>query len=79
MPFFTFEVIYYHWLCSPNRAKYSKNNVIKSSEVPRQQGRTSRKGNYTYIAPLLPTYKAWFAGCTPGQKNLWKRTAQQKP
>jgi hypothetical protein len=36
-------------------------------EAPRPQYGASRKGNYAYIAPLIPACKARLAGCAPGQ------------
>ncbi len=39
----------------------------RESEAPRPQAGASRKGNYAYIAPLIPAFKAGLAGCAPGQ------------
>jgi len=34
-------------------------------EAPRPQGGASRKGNFVYIVPLDPAYKAGLAGHVP--------------
>jgi hypothetical protein len=39
-----------------------------SSEVPRPQGGTSRRGSFIHIVPLDPAYKAGLAGHVPVKK-----------
>jgi len=47
-------------------------------EAPRPQGGASRKGNFIYIVPLDPAYKAGLAGHLPAKcLNAKKRFSVQ--
>jgi hypothetical protein len=54
------NIILYLW------CKLSQNTPhLVNNEAPCPQGRASRKGNFIYIVPLDPAYKAGLAGHLP--------------
>jgi hypothetical protein len=63
--------------------QFCYNNPVFPNEAPRPQGGASRarsgepeasKGNFVYIVPLAPTYKAGLAGHLPASPETGKWT-----